>query len=348
MKAYKYRVGIGVKNEKGKFLFDRDIQSLSKNEIYASPIDKLNDPTEGVFNCKDFIENQSQKSIKNIEDLNFLAEIFSNSGIFSLSKNIKNELLWAYYASGHTGYAIEYDIDILKDCFNFVKGCELAHDFDVKYEKNTPKIPLNLLDKENLYEFFKIFIGTKSKAWKHEKERRLLFNCSGLKEYDYRAVTGIYFGFKIENREMNIIMNLLQGRKIKYYKMCFVENSYELYPIPIKDLYDNAPIYDWGYAKNINPYYLSKEYLKENYRFLRKIKNKIDEVKKSNLIVKIDSLDVQFKKGDIILVISCTYKNQYKPYRKYKFTLRKLNDKILDNLDDGNFDTIDDDFFDIY
>ena len=48
------------------------------------------------------------------EQYNKFTDKFSNVGVYSLSKSFDNELLWAYYASGHTGVAIEYDIDILE------------------------------------------------------------------------------------------------------------------------------------------------------------------------------------------------------------------------------------------
>lgn len=41
-----------------------------------------------------------------------------SSGIYSLSKEIRNELMWAYYASGHSGYAIIFDTDVLFKSFS--------------------------------------------------------------------------------------------------------------------------------------------------------------------------------------------------------------------------------------
>ena len=54
-----------------------------------------------------------------------LLEKFAQIGIYSLSNNVTNELLWAYYGGGHTGFAIEYDIDILKESLNYNEKFQL-------------------------------------------------------------------------------------------------------------------------------------------------------------------------------------------------------------------------------
>lgn len=48
-KAYKYRGGIGLFDDKGKSIFHRDIDTLADNKIYLPTISQLNDPTEGFF-----------------------------------------------------------------------------------------------------------------------------------------------------------------------------------------------------------------------------------------------------------------------------------------------------------
>ena len=120
--CYKYRGGIGVFDKDGKSIFDRDVNTLANNQIYLPTKSELNDPTEGF--CNDYkiislIEAFKQFSGDVKKQYQELLEKFAQIGIYSLSNNVTNELLWAYYGGGHTGFAIEYDIDILKESLNF-------------------------------------------------------------------------------------------------------------------------------------------------------------------------------------------------------------------------------------
>lgn len=325
MKAYKYRVGIEVKNDKNESLFERDLNTLSKNLIYAPTIKELNDPTEGFYNDKDFVQFfKNKKSIYSLgvlEKYEELIEKFNTVGILSLSKNVTNELLWAYYSSGHTGYAIEYDIDIIKDSFNFHGDLELVYNFDVEYENSIPNIQPKLLFNKDMNVYLKKFIGNKSKSWLHEEEFRVIFNDYGLNNIDYRAVTGIYFGFRMKNTEMEYIMELLKGRNIQYYKMNLEENSYRFYPKPITDKYKNVPKYKIEDIKDIDPFYLTQDYLKEDFKYLEKIKKNISIVKTNPLISEIYQLIVVHDKNNIILKVFCYNKKHIFPTREFKFIL---------------------------
>ncbi len=325
MKAYKYRVGIGVKNDKNESLFERDLETLSKNLLYAPTINELNDPTEGIIsddNLLKFINFVNSRSSMNILDqYKLLLDKFKDMGVYSMSKNIKNELLWAYYASGHTGYAIEYEIDIIKDGYNYTKGKELVDDFDVLYNDKIPTIDIEFMFDNDMIFYYEKFIGSKSTSWAKEEEKRLVFNSKGFNEFDYRAVTGIYFGLRMEISEMHLIMNLLKGRGIKYYKMDLKENSYNFYPKPVDDKYKNAPKYKGEVIKDVDPFYLTKDYLLENYKFLDKIKKNINLVKTKPLISEIFQLIVVLEKSNTILKVHCYTKNHIFPIREFQFIL---------------------------
>lgn len=241
-KAYKYRCGIGLFDEKNKSIFERDVDTLTNNQIYLPTIDHLNDPAEGFYNDSELIScfKGNTKIQSQYEEL---VKKFHNIGIYSLSKTNDNELLWAYYASGHTGFAIEYDIDILKESLNFNPYFRLMHDFDVDYVDSVPAINLSLLKDANDLDILKICVGTKSKSWMHENELRLIFEMTGLANIDYRSITGIYFGYKMDEREKISIMEKLKGRGVAYYKMDLIENTYKFIPKPIQDKFSDAPKY---------------------------------------------------------------------------------------------------------
>ena len=148
MKGYKYRGGIGLSDKDGKSIFERDINNIVNNQVYLPIKDELNDPTEGFYNddaITSLLDTLKEYSANVKTQYNGLLEKFNNVGVYSLSKNNDNELLWAYYASGHTGFSIEYDIDILKESLNHNRYFQFIYDFDVNYVKRIPIAGISVL-----------------------------------------------------------------------------------------------------------------------------------------------------------------------------------------------------------
>lgn len=233
MLVYKYRSGT-----------TRDIEALMNNQFYSASIESLNDVHEG----KIIIDNQEIKlfdllaknsaslfdiSIDN--NLENLINIYKNSGVYSLSKNYKNELLWAYYADSYKGFCIEYDFDILKQY-----PCNEDAFFDVEYSKNVPIINLKDVLNTNI---LKKKLVTKSLSWKHEKEIRILTPSKGMFNYFIKAVKSIYFGHRTPENTIKLIMNILRGRSIKYYKITHQKNKYKLIKKEIEDIFKDESIY---------------------------------------------------------------------------------------------------------
>ena len=67
----------------------------------------------------------------------------------------------AYYGGGHTGFAIEYDIDILKESLNYNEKFQAIFDFDVDYSRNVPIADLTILHSKDIIQTLKTFLGTK-------------------------------------------------------------------------------------------------------------------------------------------------------------------------------------------
>lgn len=245
-KAYKYRGGRGLLDKDGESIFERDVTTLVNNQLYLPTKDGLNDPTEGVYGdgaLRMFFNLLSEYSHNVEEQYNKFADKFSNVGVYSLSKSFDNELLWAYYASGHTGFAIEYDIDVLEQSLNYNTYIQLLYKFDVEYLNDVPQIDISTIRGNEITEILKRFIGTKSSSWAHEKEVRLIFENTGLFEIDYKAVTAIYFGCRMPDCDIDYIMEKLKGRGLKYFKMVNVNNSYWFEAKEIEDKYSDAPKY---------------------------------------------------------------------------------------------------------
>lgn len=223
MKLYKYRSDIY-----------RDLLTLVNNQIYAPTVQHLNDPSETIVNDSkmyevfDFIEKSGPP--KNIAKDNYakiVDQVRTKLGIFSLSKTVFNELLWAYYANGHKGFCIEYDFEQLKKSIS--KG-HLHSIFNVQYKNDIPEFSINSIT-DNLVDdtqFLKCLIATKSMAWEREEEIRITLYSSGLLGISPESVTGIYFGFRMPESDKELIKASLASRDIKYYQMELKPNSYLL------------------------------------------------------------------------------------------------------------------------
>lgn len=237
MLIYKYRSGS-----------NRDIDTLVNNQFYASDIEALNDIQEGKISINHqeiqlfdlFVTNNFSNFDNSIKDiLEKLIQDCKNFGIYSLSKDYKNELLWTYYANSNKGFCIEYDFEILKqhpfneDLF-----------YDVEYSQNIPIINLESLLNSSLRLNLPIkLLATKSLNWKHEEEIRLISSPKGKFDYLSRAVKSIYFGNKTDKNTIYSIMKKLKGRKINYYQMTHKKDLYKLERVKIDDIFRNESIY---------------------------------------------------------------------------------------------------------
>ena len=227
---------------------DRDLLCLSLNQIYAPKYQNLNDPFEAL--C--FLTPQDQfylTSLKNPlkEDLkralNIVFKKYRNSGIYSLSRDFDNEVLWALYSNSHRGFCIEYNMDLFMDMFSFNKIKNFASLLHVFYYEKLPDIISQPFNNYNHSINSTSIIGSKSIPWKHENEIRVLFDESGIIDYDHRAVNGIYFGLRTPEEHINFAMKALAGRKLRYYQMTTMPGKYKLYAKEIEDKFSEKSSY---------------------------------------------------------------------------------------------------------
>lgn len=245
MLLYKYRSGT-----------KRDIKALVNNEFFSASIDSLNDIFEAKiiinhssFNFFDILfNNVNLMEVNNFKDILIKFLNASNSfGIYSLSKNYNNELLWAHYANSHRGFCIEYDFESLKEY-----QLQREYSCSVTYQKNMPIISSQ--DLFNTEQLIKKLMATKSINWEYEEEFRILTGTSGVFHYYNKALKGVYFGYKTEKKFIKFIMRLLKGRKVKYYKMQPKKELYELIKEEIEDEYKNNVNKD-NIKTTFSPYY---------------------------------------------------------------------------------------------
>lgn len=220
MKVYKYR---------GLDFFKRDVETLMKNQIYASPFGKLNDPFEGIYDDQvsamiSFIEKIFKADGKEIrERLKIVTDYKPNLGIYSLSKCFMNELLWAHYANAHRGFCVEYELKGLKENYQIPPT---VNELDVDYENSPQKV--TPLDFDNQDLLLRKLFATKSEEWEYEDEIRLIFDTSGLKEYHPSTLTGIYFGIGMIKDDRELLIDSLTNLDVKFHEIYREKDSFKL------------------------------------------------------------------------------------------------------------------------
>lgn len=329
-KGYKYRGGIGNHTDEGESLFDRDVKTLASNQIFAPLKDKLNDPTETLFDDTDFVRflDENKKKSSDVRKIynDIKSSIVNKTGIYSLSNSFKSELLWAYYADGHHGFCIEYDIDVILSSFNYNRYLKLLNIIEVDYIPNIPVIDrANFKDiVSDMNKMLKIIVGSKSIAWNHEDEVRLIFENSGLLEVDYRSITAIYFGSRMALKERDRIMYELRGRGIKYFEMNFVNNGYLLIEKPIRDKYKDAPKYVVNNLSYDNRF-LTEDALRGMYCHKNNLMKALEIVKHEPLITEIYEAVVTGDISNPEFKVFAYTKNKIAPVKQFTFTLNDLS-----------------------
>lgn len=246
MHLYKYRGG-------EQAIFERDLQSIIECYCWAAAISTLNDPCEALINTEVYfndlntfesiaklLSNRSAdlSTIRNAT--NQLLNKALTLGIFSLSKNYNDELMWSHYGAAHHGFCVGYNMHYLnkslKPFFNNL--------IEVHYQEKPPEINFmkQMLSKDN-GEMILQLIGTKSLKWANEQEVRLVCDKPGKQMHDFRAIDEIYFGLRMPEVHKEQIMSVLKGREINYFQMQMAKGAYNFFAQPVLDKYANSPKY---------------------------------------------------------------------------------------------------------
>jgi hypothetical protein len=274
--AFKYRSG-------DQQTFRRDLESLQNATFYAAPRETLNDPFEGRFDraaldsqfadLKTFASAFKPGTSASLDAVsqaaNELLGFVDKSGIFSLSHNPLNELIWAHYGGSHRGYCVGYDLQKLVEFEPTTHYC-----LDVTYGDAAPRLhSSDLLGSDSPEAVLQKLLGAKSSPWQYEQEVRVITTPSGLHEHDYRATKTIYFGLRCAETTRLAVMDVLAGRGVAYKQVVSPQSSYRLKSVSIPDAYASAPKYKQNLAVitagAIYPDYLKPEQM-QYQEYLRK------------------------------------------------------------------------------
>lgn len=148
-----------------------------------------------------------------------------SKGVCCFSEVFDDLLMWSYYADGHKGICLEFDTTY--DPFTKVHK--------VNYVTEIPAIDANIFfdQKMDLSGVVEAFLATKYFDWNHEHEWRVIHdNNNQTFGYKTNALTGIYFGSKIDFTTFEIIALIIKGQhtNCSFYQMEKVPGEFKIIP----------------------------------------------------------------------------------------------------------------------
>jgi len=178
MKAYKFRSAAQI-----GFAFD----IIINNRLYCSDWKDLNDPMEGVWGYSNSFKDNSKIIAQRSKSI---SETNRNYKICSLSETFDSHLLWAHYAGGFDGVAIEVDLP----------------DNDSNIRKVEPRGVFAFIDMDKFTtedEAARTILFSKYEEWAYEKEIRIL-NKSPWYELE-KPVKRVIAGFRMSQALFDVL-----------------------------------------------------------------------------------------------------------------------------------------------
>lgn len=162
-------------------------------------------------------------------------KINDNVGIFSLSKNCRNTLMWSHYTISHNGFCVGFDPN--HSFFNIPKDDEDFLIREVGYSTDRAKYRMDInLSKNGVESFF-----TKSIDWQYEEEVRVVAMLNrafkikpgnkfpiNLFKVPHSSVSEIILGANISTELKLIIIKFCSERNIPCYQSQISNVKYDM------------------------------------------------------------------------------------------------------------------------
>jgi hypothetical protein len=137
---------------------------------------------------------------------NLFVQELDRNGIVCLGDRPNNVLMWSYYAEGHQGIAIQFNMTPE----HLVAIAEQYIILDVEYCRDFPRI--NFYE-SSMPDAVRGVFGTKAEAWKHEGEWRVvLINQIGHVRIPPTMISAVVLGLRIDNKSEDQIRQWIQQR----------------------------------------------------------------------------------------------------------------------------------------
>jgi hypothetical protein len=201
-----------------------DIINLENNRLKMTCPIEFNDPFDCVaaaLNRDSFIEDFGLKEYENYIDNEYKNDLcikihnefyprheehIKSIQICCFSTNKDSILMWSHYANMHSGFCIEYDMDMLLDSRMPIRPVKYVNDMPIIYNR------VNM--KKAVYDV----ILCKSKEWSYESEWRVIYNKDDKRQF-LRTInpSAIYIGCKATTDLKDKILKICKTKSIDCY-----------------------------------------------------------------------------------------------------------------------------------
>lgn len=213
-KIYKFRSLHG-----DSFKFTQDI--FVNQRIYLSKIAEFNDPNEANY----FITLEPDNPYSGWANTGHYANMLSKVGVYSLTEENLNVLMWSHYAAGHTGICIEFDSSKGSRLFSKIEKVKYT-DVDPLLKREYGKIEIDLLKEVCNYKYH---------DWNYENEWRIITD--GAQKYlhfEKEEIAGVVMGHRISPEDKEWVKYWISSYpNIKLYQASLKQFNSQLTLLPL-------------------------------------------------------------------------------------------------------------------
>jgi len=207
---------------------DNTLESIKNSEYWFAQPKMFNDPFDcnlsetpkhSLEDFKDYLihqknelgmtEKEYKKHIHNFKKnpkwarnlaINAREKTMNSHGIFSLSQESTNILMWSHYGEQHKGLVLKFDILADTEFFR----APIKVNYVEKYDE------LNYYSNEDMLKSLNYNLSTKSTFWSYEKEYRILKNKNGLHKVNKQSLCEVIFGCNTSPIKLKEVKSLIK------------------------------------------------------------------------------------------------------------------------------------------
>jgi hypothetical protein len=206
---------------------------IVNREVYFAGPDRLNDPYDCQVSVTGAIDaaiaqagqETARKVVDKLERFRKLSEILTKMerdtrgvGVLSLSQDNLNVLMWSHYADEHRGLCLGFRFSPKITEYheaNKIIGTMACHyclnnpfsDFFIEFAQTDELVPWE----EFWPAIISLGMASKSEAWRHENEVRVLRTEPGFVSFQPEELTEVIFGMRTDQRARNTVRRILSG-----------------------------------------------------------------------------------------------------------------------------------------
>lgn len=209
---------------------NNSLAGLESGTFYYAGVEKFNDPFELVTHpdiCSDafadnyreyegFSPNLSSQQCREAFQNNW-REFSKDVGVVSLSRRRDILLMWAHYASDHSGMCLEFEFSTISEFY------------PVRYSNSLP-VAAKVARGSWIPQAFSELLTVKHTGWQYEKEMRLI-SVGANRSISYPKhckLTGVTFGTKTSQNDVRLVRSVLAGKQVKFSRAKLSDDSYAL------------------------------------------------------------------------------------------------------------------------